>query len=600
MDFFAAAPVVRQEVSLDDLIAGSVASIRRLFDEGYPTLIAFSSGKDSSVLMILTFMAAIQAKNEGRHPKIAVCHSNTGIENPLIAELAKCEMKKIEAYAAKHGLDVQVRVAQPELLDSWGPRICGGRALPSYPGLNADCSVAWKCEPSRKLRHTLSEQLGGEKEVVVCTGTRRSESVRRGANMLKRKDSSVEPVRNKEGELVLSPIAEWDTDSVFELLGLCGAGIIESYTDAQEVLTAYRDAGPTSCAVVNDSIMEGEGKAKNCGARFGFALCTVVQNDSSMDNLLNNDPQYGFMRGLGRLRNYLMAIQNDMGRRLWVGRTIREGHIAIRPDVFSPEEMRRIYRYAVTLDAEEEEAAQALGIEPRFRLIPPEAAVCIDMLWSRDGHFDGFAAVADYLDIWQGRERYPVPEKVEMLSAERPEPRFLEVGENWAEACGDHWAGIREPFVAAMLEDCLPVKSYGKKNAVAAWADLESEDGFVIDQESLAMFFHFEADGMVRQYRDRQMDTRGIAYRWYLQYGLARLSARQILNHDKALRRTAYKRLAGVSGPEVDVDRLFDAAKPWDQVPASVQASFLSESRLKQLRETKESEQRKKMQASLF
>lgn len=44
MDFFAAAPVVRQEVSLDDLIAGSVASIRRLFDEGYPTLIAFSSG----------------------------------------------------------------------------------------------------------------------------------------------------------------------------------------------------------------------------------------------------------------------------------------------------------------------------------------------------------------------------------------------------------------------------------------------------------------------------------------------------------------------------------------------------------------------------
>lgn len=114
------------------------------------------------------------------------------------------------------------------------------------------------------------------------------------------------------------------------------------------------------------------------------------------------------------------------------------------------------------------------------------------------------------------------------------------------------------------------------------------------------MFFHFEADEMVRQYRDRQTDTRGIAYRWYLQYGLARLSARQILNHDKALRRTAYKRLAGVSGPEVDVDRLFDAAKPWDQVPASVQVSFLSESRLKQLRETKESEQRKKMQASLF
>ncbi|MGD9872592.1 MAG: hypothetical protein AB7S63_16270, partial [Thauera sp.] len=42
-------------------------------------------------------------------------------------------------------------------------------------------------------------------------------------------------------------------------------------------------------------------------------------------------------------------------------------------------------------------------------------------------------------------------------SADRPQPHFLEVGEDWAEACGDHWAGIREPFVAAMLEDCLPV-----------------------------------------------------------------------------------------------------------------------------------------------
>ena len=599
MDLFTA-QVVRKEASLDELMAGSIASIKQLFDHGHPVLVAFSSGKDSSALMMLTFMAGIQAKQEGRNPRVAVCHSNTGVENPLIAELARCEMRKIEAYAARQGLDVQVHVAQPELLDSWGPRICGGRALPSYPGLNADCSVAWKCEPSRKLRLAIFEELGDEKEVVVCTGTRRSESARRGARMLKRGDSSVTPVRNKDGELVLSPIADWDTDAVFELLGLCGAGIIESYTDAQEVLTAYRDAGPTSCAVVNDSIMEGDKKGKNCGARFGCALCTVVQNDSSMDNLLSSDPDYAFMRGLGRLRNYLMAIQHDMGRRLWVGRTIRKSHIAIRPDVFSPEEMRRIYRYAVTLDVEEAEAAQAQGIEPRFRLIPPDAAVCVDLLWSRDGHFDGFAAIADYLDIWHGGRRFPVPEAVEVLSADRPQPHFLEVGEDWAEACGDHWAGIREPFVAAMLEDCLPVKVYGKKDAVSSWGDLVSEDGFFIDPESLAMFFYFEAEDMVERYRSRQTDTRGIAYRWYLQYGLVKLSARQVLNHDKALRRTAYKRIRGISGPFVDVTQLLEASAAWDQVSEPVQEAFLSDSRLSQLRESKEDERVKQLQSSLF
>ena len=54
MDLFTA-QVVRKEASLDELMAGSIASIKQLFDHGHPVLVAFSSGKDSSALMMLTF-----------------------------------------------------------------------------------------------------------------------------------------------------------------------------------------------------------------------------------------------------------------------------------------------------------------------------------------------------------------------------------------------------------------------------------------------------------------------------------------------------------------------------------------------------------------
>lgn len=40
MDLFTA-QVVRKEASLDELMAGSIASIKQLFDHGHPVLVAF-------------------------------------------------------------------------------------------------------------------------------------------------------------------------------------------------------------------------------------------------------------------------------------------------------------------------------------------------------------------------------------------------------------------------------------------------------------------------------------------------------------------------------------------------------------------------------
>ena len=56
----------------------------------------------------------------------------------------------------------------------------------------------------------------------------------------------------------------------------------------------------------------------------------------------------------------------------------------------------------------------------------------------------------------------------------------------------------------------------------------------------------------------------------------------------------------GLEPPFVDVTQLLEASAAWDQVSEPVQEAFLSDSRLSQLRESKEDERVKQLQSSLF
>jgi 3'-phosphoadenosine 5'-phosphosulfate sulfotransferase (PAPS reductase)/FAD synthetase len=520
-------------------------------------------------------------------------------------------MKKISCFAAKIGVQMRVEIAHPALLDSWGPKVLGGRSLPSFPNNNSDCSTDWKIKPMQQLRKRILPQWGNGNEVVTLTGSRFSESVARGRKMQKRGETVDAPFRNKDGDLVFSPLALWTDDLVWELLGLVRAGVYESYTDAVDVIAAYADAGPTSCALINDEIAAGASPKGGCGARFGCHQCQMVRNDASMDNLLESDPQYEFMKGLAALRKFVAATQNDVSRRLWVGRTIKEGYIAIRPDVYSPAMMRELFRYAVTLDVIEEDESFRLGIEPRFRLVPADHAIAIDYLWSLNGHWDGFAAVSDYLEIWNKGVRYAIPETPLVGSEQFPEPRFLRVGSDWAQACGDSWGGMRDPFAVAMLEGCMTEVTYGKSKPVTFWdvtrrdidedTGKEVEAGFTIDPESLFFFFEYEAERLVADYQSyRDNQGRGFTARWYLQFGLIKISSGQMLRHNEALKRTAFKRLIGCNGSDVEAEKLHEISVGWDEVEESVQRAFLRPTRLAALEGQKRVQQARQAQGDLF
>lgn len=131
-------------------------------------------------MMVVFFMAAEKALEEGIEPRLMVLHSDTRIENPVIHKLARSEMDKIRAHAMKLGMEMRVEIASPTLLDSWGPRILGGRAIPSFPMTNGDCSNDWKIKPMQTLRKRLLPVWGNGSECITLTGSRFSESAARG------------------------------------------------------------------------------------------------------------------------------------------------------------------------------------------------------------------------------------------------------------------------------------------------------------------------------------------------------------------------------------------------------------------------------------
>lgn len=68
--------------------------MRKLLETGHPLVVAYSGGKDSSVLANLALHAALATRaSRGRVPPIVVVHADVGsVENPEIRALVNGEL----------------------------------------------------------------------------------------------------------------------------------------------------------------------------------------------------------------------------------------------------------------------------------------------------------------------------------------------------------------------------------------------------------------------------------------------------------------------------------------------------------------------------
>ena len=554
--------------SIEAKIERAEGVLTRVLQSGAPVCVSWSAGKDSSAVLNLLLSAAARLRASGAAvPAIVVTHADTGIENPSMVGYAREEMKAVRAFAAAHGLRVDVEIAEPNLTNRWAVRVIGGRALPPFPGTHRDCSVDWKVEPMRRLRKAVLKRLqaagGPMKEPIVLLGTRYEESSVRSAAMRERGESDVEVRRGvdekgKPSHLFLSPIAWWTTDDVWEYLGTARAGAIPAYSTFEETFRMYADAMGSSCVIVAVDMNKALKSSKACGARHGCSLCTAVGKDASMENMLATDERYGYMRGLNRLRNFLTATRWDMGRRSWVGRTLHGEHVRIAPDAYSPAMMEELLRYCLTLDVREIEAARRDGVAPRFQLVDAQQLFAIDALWSLQAFHRPFHALKIYRDVYELGHRYDVPDAP---TSERPaafEARYLHVGERWDQGDVGLYTGLRSAlsdFASLDREGCMGNRALKSGQRVL---DVDSGDLLSFDEEAMG-FVLDEIPELLARHHGNPNSSRTHAYLHYAQLGMMEIKNGSEARVDAILRRSFFKERHGLAG-QIDAKSLWDRA----------------------------------------
>ena len=560
---------------LPELVAKARRAIGNVFRAGRPCVVAYSGGKDSTAVAHLTLLEAAACKAQGLEPLVVVTSASTRVENPEVEALRGTELARMEAFAKKAAFQLRVEVVVPTLLSTFQVRTLIGRGLPSFPGTRGDCTVDLKTGPMRAARRRLLAELAaGAPEAVTLVGTRYDESIRRERHMRERGDSADEPVRNRDGELVLCPLAHWSTEDVWELIGEDLGNGVSGYTDASDLMRVYAHSGGTSCAVVSDAILEGTKRARGgCGARTGCFVCQMVAEDTSLANMVEFDPSYAYAKPLLRLNALLRNARYDWTTRHWVGRTIRQGFVQVAPDTYSSGFIRTLRRGMLQADHDERERARRADERPRFELIPLDVMIAIDALGSLNGVSEPHAVWAEARAIESGAVRWDFPEVPLTAPQPLPEPRFLYVGREWED--GEVVQGLRNAYFEALTElaPCSPdIRQL--PNGRAVW-DLETGRGFSVDEEGAEMLAIFESNRLADLHEQWVRHPLGLtsAYDRLLQYGVLNLDHSSLAMHDEVARRTAWKERNGLA-LNYDLPALLRRSVPFEGLPSDARVAW--------------------------
>ncbi|HBO7965313.1 TPA: phosphoadenosine phosphosulfate reductase family protein [Pseudomonas aeruginosa] len=495
------APVLLQVVDLtfDEKVKAAVEAIKQQVREGRRLVVAWSGGKDSSVTLNLAFTALRDLIAKGHSvPALHVIHSNTGLENPVIEIYNKGQIRAIKAYAKTAGIETRVWVASPNLSNDYLVGLLSGRTIMSV-GNNTKCQQMMKKSAldriKRQVRAWIAEKDGvkaKDANLVSLIGTRFEESAQRAARMKARGESSTEAVDAMEdGQLVLSPIAEWDAFEIFTYIGHVRSEKIEAYSDFEELVDIYRDANGGDC-MVNQYISGREQNRPPCSARTGCWACGRISKDTSAENMISAEGgKHAWMKPLLDLRNYMLARHFDPSARCWLARTINEetGTIKIVPNAYAPEYTLDLLRLILTVQVREQIAARKLGIAPRFHLLDHRQLIALDCLWGRYQYQRSFMALRTWKEIYEQGKRYDIPDLASIPKYTEKDVSFRAEVPFADEEYFAAWRGFRNVEAAAVDWEDTTVLPNGKivQNANVG-------DEFEIDEEGAALFWEFDLD----------------------------------------------------------------------------------------------------------
>ena len=287
-----------------------------------PWVLAYSGGKDSTLLLQLTWEMMLSLPAAQRHRAIYVVGNDTLVESPLVIQHLQTTMAAISKAAHDAGLPIDTRITQPHVDQTFWVNVIGRGYIPPTRNFRW-CTDRMKIIPTSQL---LDELVRKHKRAVLLVGTRKSESDHRRRNMAKRRVSGItmNPHSSVGGCRVFAPLAEFVDEDVWLVLMQRNAPWGGSH---RQLITLYRNAGGGECPLVLS-----REDAPSCGTtspRFGCWTCTVVKKDRSLRGLIDSGHgEVEVFEALFDFREWLIELrENDTNRQ----RVRRDGNSRSRP-----------------------------------------------------------------------------------------------------------------------------------------------------------------------------------------------------------------------------------------------------------------------------
>lgn len=288
----------------------------------YPWVIGFSGGKDSTATVQLVWYALADLPAEERRKPVFVINSDTLVETPVVVEQIDKTLQLIETNSTKHSLPFQTHKVYPKIKDSFWVNLLGK----GYPAPNQRfrwCTERLKINPVNTFIIETAAEYG---EVVMILGARKSESVSRAQVMGKRKalpGTRLHRHSNLTRAFVYTPIEDFTIDDVWTYLDVYDS---PWGGDNRELAMLYRKSDLSGeCPLVIDS------STPSCGnSRFGCWVCTVVQQDRSMQALIRNGEEW--MEPLLDFRDFLSETQIPERKHEFRNFKRRNGQVIVQKD----------------------------------------------------------------------------------------------------------------------------------------------------------------------------------------------------------------------------------------------------------------------------
>lgn len=264
-----------------------------------PWVVGYSGGKDSTATLQLVWNAVAKLPLEQRnHKTIYVISTNTLVEPPVVAKWVDNSLLKMRQAAGKQGLLFDINQLTPEFTDSYWVLLIGK----GYPAPRPNfrwCTDRLKIKPADRF---ITRTIAKHGEVILVLGTRHAESSKRAFLMRqyeqKRVREYLSPTKKLINCLTYTPIEDWSDHDVWAYL----LNYSNPWGQAnEELLTMYEGAtADGECPLVLDT------NTPSCGnSRFGCWVCTMINEDKSMQAMIENDENKIWMKPLLNLRNEL-------------------------------------------------------------------------------------------------------------------------------------------------------------------------------------------------------------------------------------------------------------------------------------------------------